>query len=187
MAGELDFRLPVMADYAAILPGVERIGPLTVGFGADDGETFERTIEFWFGRRSGHAAAALRSDDDEGTRIVTQLCMIEPVMSRQPERLTATPSQTIGPFFHFGLAGNATLGSMAGPDAAGERVRLHVRVSDGDGLAVPDALVELWQADAKGRYSQPGAALIMHSKPPQSPTSPSHHCSWSAMAARPFK
>jgi D-aminopeptidase len=44
LAGELDFRLPVMADYAAILPGVERVGPLTVGFGADDGETFFRTF-----------------------------------------------------------------------------------------------------------------------------------------------
>lgn len=44
LTGELDFRLPVMADYAAILPGVERVGPLTVAFGADDGETFFRTF-----------------------------------------------------------------------------------------------------------------------------------------------
>jgi D-amino peptidase len=44
LAGELDFRLPVMADYAAILPGVERVGGLTVAFGAEDGESFFRTF-----------------------------------------------------------------------------------------------------------------------------------------------
>lgn len=41
--GEIDFRLPTMADYAAVLPGVERLGPRTVGFGAEDGEAFYRT------------------------------------------------------------------------------------------------------------------------------------------------
>jgi protocatechuate 3,4-dioxygenase alpha subunit len=106
--------------------------------------------------------------------------MIEPVMSREPERLTATSSesarrltatssqtvgrltatssQTIGPFFHFGLAQDAMLGAMAGPDVPGERIRLHVAVIDGDGLPVPDALIELWQADASGEYSTPIAA-----------------------------
>ena len=43
IAGEMDFRLPVMADYAAVLPGTERLGPRTVGFMADDGEAFYRT------------------------------------------------------------------------------------------------------------------------------------------------
>ena len=43
IAGEIDFRLPAMADYACVVPGIERIGPRTVGFGADDGETFYRT------------------------------------------------------------------------------------------------------------------------------------------------
>jgi len=43
IAGEIDFRLPVMADYACVLPGIERIGPRTVGFDADDGETYYRT------------------------------------------------------------------------------------------------------------------------------------------------
>ena len=42
IAGEIDFRLPAMADYASVLPGVERIGPRTVGFGAEDGETYYR-------------------------------------------------------------------------------------------------------------------------------------------------
>ena len=43
IAGEIDFRLPAMADYACVVPGVERIGPRTVGFRADDGETYYRT------------------------------------------------------------------------------------------------------------------------------------------------
>ncbi|MGH2418821.1 MAG: M55 family metallopeptidase [Candidatus Limnocylindria bacterium] len=43
LAGQVDFRTPVMADYACVLPGTERIGPRTVGFAADDGEAFYRT------------------------------------------------------------------------------------------------------------------------------------------------
>ncbi len=43
IAGEIDFRLPAMADYACVVPGVERIGPRTVGFGAEDGEDYYRT------------------------------------------------------------------------------------------------------------------------------------------------
>jgi D-amino peptidase len=44
LRGELDLRLPVMADYAGILPGVERIGSRTVGFGGEDGDAFFRTF-----------------------------------------------------------------------------------------------------------------------------------------------
>ncbi|HYI66579.1 MAG TPA: M55 family metallopeptidase [Candidatus Limnocylindrales bacterium] len=43
IAGEIDFRVPAMADYACVLPGIERIGPRTVGFSADDGEAWYRT------------------------------------------------------------------------------------------------------------------------------------------------
>jgi D-amino peptidase len=43
LSGEIDFRIPVMADYACVLPGTERIGPRTVGFEADDGDLFYRT------------------------------------------------------------------------------------------------------------------------------------------------
>ena len=42
IAGEIDFRLPAMADYACVLPGTERLGPRTVGFRADDGEAWYR-------------------------------------------------------------------------------------------------------------------------------------------------
>ena len=42
LRGELDLRLPVMADYAAVLPGVERAGARTVAFSAPDGDRFYR-------------------------------------------------------------------------------------------------------------------------------------------------
>jgi protocatechuate 3,4-dioxygenase alpha subunit len=76
-------------------------------------------------------------------------------MSREPVRLTATPSQTVGPFFHHGLADNSLLGRLVRSDTKGERVTLTIRVLDGDGAPVPDALVEVWQADADGAYIRP--------------------------------
>jgi protocatechuate 3,4-dioxygenase, alpha subunit len=76
-------------------------------------------------------------------------------MSQMPARLIATPSQTVGPFFHFGLADEAALGCLVKADTRGERIRLKLRVTDGDGLPLPDALVEIWQADADGKYVRP--------------------------------
>jgi len=73
-------------------------------------------------------------------------------MSQTPVHLVATSSQTVGPFFHFALADNATLGCLVRADTPGERIRLRIRLLDGDGAPVPDALVELWQADADGVY-----------------------------------
>jgi protocatechuate 3,4-dioxygenase, alpha subunit len=66
--------------------------------------------------------------------------------------LVATASQTVGPFFSFGLTTNAALGRMAGPDTPGERIRLVIRVIDGAGMPVPDAMVELWHADHGGAF-----------------------------------
>jgi protocatechuate 3,4-dioxygenase, alpha subunit len=86
-------------------------------------------------------------------RLRLRLCIIH-TMSRAT-RLTATPSQTVGPFFHHGLADNVALGCLVRPDTKGERVRLRVRVLDGDSVPVNDALVELWQADADGQYVRP--------------------------------
>ncbi|MEO7296227.1 MAG: M55 family metallopeptidase, partial [Candidatus Limnocylindria bacterium] len=43
ISGEIDFRLPVMADHACVLPGTERVGPRTVGFTGKDGEAWYRT------------------------------------------------------------------------------------------------------------------------------------------------
>ena len=65
------------------------------------------------------------------------------------ERRTATPGQTVGPFFHDALtyAGGPELVSVADRGA----IRLHGRVLDGAGEGVPDALLEIWQPDADGR------------------------------------
>ncbi|HVV43736.1 MAG TPA: protocatechuate 3,4-dioxygenase subunit alpha [Bryobacteraceae bacterium] len=75
-------------------------------------------------------------------------------------RLVALPSQTVGPFFHFALTTNAALGVMAGKDAKGERIRLKLRLLDGEGAPVPDGIFELWQADANGVYQHPGDARV---------------------------
>lgn len=52
----------------------------------------------------------------------------------------ATPSQTVGPFFHLGMH------DQRSGVASGNRLRLAVSVTDGDGRAVDDAIVELWTA-----------------------------------------
>jgi len=44
LRGEIDFRLPVMAEYAAVLPEIERLGPRTVGFSAPDGDRLYRVF-----------------------------------------------------------------------------------------------------------------------------------------------
>ncbi len=69
--------------------------------------------------------------------------------------LVPTASQTVGPYFHLGLTSKMTIPDIAGPAASGERVRLTCRVLDGDGVPVPDAMIEIWQADAGGRYHHP--------------------------------
>lgn len=60
-----------------------------------------------------------------------------------------TPSQTIGPFFHFGLDWMAHP-DLVDPDSPGA-LRLVGTVYDGAGEAVPDALVEVWQPPVFGR------------------------------------
>jgi len=62
--------------------------------------------------------------------------------------LTATPGQTVGPFYGYALpyAGGEELVSPGHPDA----IRLHGTVYDGAGDPVPDALLEIWQADGNG-------------------------------------
>lgn len=62
-----------------------------------------------------------------------------------------TPSQTIGPFFHLCLAAYEIGGCLAGSAEQGERLTLILRVLDGDGTPVDDAVIELWQADATFR------------------------------------
>jgi protocatechuate 3,4-dioxygenase alpha subunit len=69
-------------------------------------------------------------------------------------KLIATPSQTVGPFFHLALD-RVEWADLARDNPAGERIVVEGRVTDGDGLPVADACLELWQANAAGRYAHP--------------------------------
>jgi protocatechuate 3,4-dioxygenase alpha subunit len=70
--------------------------------------------------------------------------------------LPLTAAQTVGPFFSPSLLReDARRNVLVGPETAGERIRIEGRVLDGDGEPVPDALVEIWQANAHGRYNHP--------------------------------
>ena len=77
--------------------------------------------------------------------------------------LKQTPSQTVGPYFAYGLTpeqygypfrelvGN----DLTEPDTEGSRIRIEGCVYDGEDNRVPDAMIEIWQADAQGRYAHP--------------------------------
>ena len=68
--------------------------------------------------------------------------------------LPLTSSQTVGPFFAPALLReDAIRNVLTQPETAGERIRIEGLVLDGDGLPVPDAMVEIWQANAHGRYN----------------------------------
>src|SRR3982074_2509677 len=82
------------------------------------------------------------------------------VRASKPEGIT--PSQTVGPFFKYGLTPNgqyawndAFTNSLITPDSSGERIRIEGRVFDGDGQPVPDCMLEIWQGDAAGRIADP--------------------------------
>jgi protocatechuate 3,4-dioxygenase alpha subunit len=79
-----------------------------------------------------------------------------------------TPSQTLGPFFAYGLTPDGrnkwdpngryswkeTVGdNLITPDATGQKICVEGRVTDGDGMPINDAMIEIWQADAQGRYA----------------------------------
>jgi protocatechuate 3,4-dioxygenase, alpha subunit len=79
-----------------------------------------------------------------------------------------TPSQTVGPFFAYGLTpkGRAkwdpngtyswkeTVGdNLITPDVTGDKIVVEGQIVDGDGVPVNDAMIEIWQADAQGRYA----------------------------------
>jgi len=75
-----------------------------------------------------------------------------------------TASQTAGPYVHIGLAPEQVgidvydrkIGNvLVAPETAGERITIEGKVIDGSGTPVRDALVEIWQANAAGRYRHP--------------------------------
>ncbi len=68
--------------------------------------------------------------------------------------LQTTSSQTIGPYLHIGLTWLIT-DNLVGPGVTGERISVEGRITDGDGKVVNDAVVEIWQANAHGKYAHP--------------------------------
>jgi protocatechuate 3,4-dioxygenase alpha subunit len=70
------------------------------------------------------------------------------------DRLPATPSQTVGPFFEFGLL-RPPRAEVVPSDYPATRIRIEGVVLDGQGAPVPDAMLETWQADPSGRYPHP--------------------------------
>ncbi len=81
-------------------------------------------------------------------------------------RRELTPSQTIGPFFAYSLTPeDYSFSPLTGPDMAaegtpGQRISLEGRVFDGDGSAILDAVIEIWQADHKGHYARAAQSAI---------------------------
>ncbi|TGV14002.1 protocatechuate 3,4-dioxygenase subunit alpha [Mesorhizobium sp. M8A.F.Ca.ET.173.01.1.1] len=84
-------------------------------------------------------------------------------MAQSLDRPKESPSQTAGPYVHIGLTPNFCgiggvyeddLGSaMVNERTKGERIELRIRVLDGTGTPLKDALIEIWQADADGLYN----------------------------------
>jgi protocatechuate 3,4-dioxygenase, alpha subunit len=68
--------------------------------------------------------------------------------------LQATTSQTVGPYFSIGLTRLKKV-DLAGPGVSGERITIEGRVLDGDRKPVPDAVIEIWQANSHGKYAHP--------------------------------
>lgn len=86
-------------------------------------------------------------------------------MAQNLNRLKESASQTAGPYVHIGLTPNfcgiegifpEDLGaSLVSEKTKGERISVVMRVFDGTGSVLKDALVEIWQADAEGLYNSP--------------------------------
>ncbi len=65
-----------------------------------------------------------------------------------------TPSQTVGPFYSIALTDRA-MNRLVTDNTPGQRISIEGQVIDGDGKPVPDAMIEIWQANAAGRYNHP--------------------------------
>ena len=66
----------------------------------------------------------------------------------------ATTSQTVGPYFSIGLT-RLRKADLVGSGVSGEKIAISGRVTDGEGKPVPDAMLEIWQANSHGKYAHP--------------------------------
>jgi protocatechuate 3,4-dioxygenase, alpha subunit len=68
-----------------------------------------------------------------------------------------SPSQTVGPFFSIGMIrGGENI--LTADRTKGQRIIISGQVTDGDGQPIPDAVIEIWQADAQGHFNHPSDA-----------------------------
>jgi protocatechuate 3,4-dioxygenase, alpha subunit len=74
--------------------------------------------------------------------------------TRDVPALGVTPTQTVGPFFAPALLRDAW-NVLTTDRTEGQRIRIEGRVLDGAGAPVPDAMIEIWQANAAGRFNHP--------------------------------
>jgi protocatechuate 3,4-dioxygenase alpha subunit len=76
-----------------------------------------------------------------------------------------TPSQTVGPFFAYCLTPasyavrSVFSGNLVQDGVEGERIRIEGTILDGDEAPVPDAMIEIWQADGRGWYPAHGTPI----------------------------
>ena len=75
--------------------------------------------------------------------------------SESAKTLEPTPWCTVGPYFAVCVDEKLCIPQIAKPEAKGERVKLICSVFDRNGECVPDTLVEIWQANADGKYNHP--------------------------------
>jgi protocatechuate 3,4-dioxygenase alpha subunit len=74
-----------------------------------------------------------------------------------------TPSQTVGPYFAYALTPepyhypwrSAVTGPLMQSGTEGQRIRIEGRLLDGNDEPISDAMIEVWQANAHGRYNHP--------------------------------
>jgi protocatechuate 3,4-dioxygenase, alpha subunit len=71
--------------------------------------------------------------------------------------MSFTPSQTVGPFFHIGFD-RLYVNDLTTAHLDGERVTLSGKIFDGDSKPITDAVMEIWQADAQGQYTNSASA-----------------------------
>ncbi len=68
--------------------------------------------------------------------------------------LLTTPSQTVGPYLKIGFL-PLVIDAIAPAGVPGERATVRGRMSDGEGKPINDGVLEIWQADAQGKYAHP--------------------------------
>lgn len=67
--------------------------------------------------------------------------------------LQPTGSQTVGPYFHIGFT-HLNKSDLAPEGTPGVRIKIRGEILDGNGAAIDDAVLEVWQADGSGNFSQ---------------------------------